>query len=128
MCDIEKVLDFFCVESDFDADMYKTLQKASNAGVTKNIHLKYFDITLYKKGTVHITFTCEKALDCLNIYGSQKKRWLPPYYGKKHYNEMDDEEKAVIDSFQGEQAYEEYMQNPMLSALDLGVLTLENKA
>lgn len=126
--DIEKVLDFFCVESDFDVDMYKTLQKASNAGVTKNIHLKYFDITLYKKGTVHITFTCEKALDCLNIYGSQKKRWLPSYYGKKHYNEMDDEEKAVIDSFQGEQAYEEYMQNPMLSALDLGVLSLENKA
>lgn len=128
LCDIEKVLSFFCVESDYDVDMSRALATASQSGVSKNIHLRYFDISLYKKGTVHITFTCEKALDCLNIYGSQKKRWLPPYYGKKHYNEMDDEEKAVIDSFQGEQAYEEYMQNPMLSTLDIGALALECKA
>lgn len=128
LCDIEKVLSFFCVESDYDVDMSRALETASKSGVSKNIHLRYFDISLYKKGTVHITFTCEKALDCLNIYGSQKKRWLPPYYGKKHYNEMDDEEKAVIDSFQGEQAYEEYMQNPMLSTLDIGALALECKA
>ena len=45
----------------------------------------------------------------LNLYGSQKKGWLPPSYGKKAYKNMTDEEKAVIDGFQGEKAYNEVM-------------------
>ena len=34
-----------------------------------------------KKGTCHITFTDTKLLDKLNVYGSQKKGWLPPGFG-----------------------------------------------
>ena len=46
-----------------------------------------------------------------NIFGSQHKGWLPPSYGKKGYEEMDEEEKAVIDEFEGEQEYRKVMGN-----------------
>ena len=46
-----------------------------------------------------------------NIYGSQKKNWLPPTYGKVQYNEMTKEEKAVIDEFEGKESYEKTMSN-----------------
>ena len=45
----------------------------------------------------------------LNLYGSQKKGWLPPTYGKKAYKDMTAEEKSVIDDFEGEEAYNEVM-------------------
>lgn len=69
-------------------------------------------ITLYKKGTCHIEFTNLKLLDKLNIYGSQRKGWLPPTYGKKAYSDMSSEEKSVIDAFQGEEAYNQVMACP----------------
>ena len=46
-----------------------------------------------------------------NIYGSEKKRWLPPTYGKVKYNDMTEEEKLVIDEFEGKESYEETMKN-----------------
>lgn len=73
---------------------------------TKNMHFDYFDITVYKKGTVHITFTNEELLKKLNIYGCQRKGWLPPSYGKKHYEDMDSEEQSVVDEFEGKDSYE----------------------
>ena len=54
-----------------------------------------------KKGTVHLTFKNAELLKKFNIFGSQRKAWLPPCYGKKHYNDMTDEEKRVIDEFDG---------------------------
>lgn len=71
--------------------------------------MRYFDITLYKKGTAHIKFKDQRLLDKFNIFGSQRKGWLPPAYGRKPYEEMDEEERAVVDSFQGREAYEEVM-------------------
>lgn len=75
------------------------------------LYLRYFDVVFYKKGTCHITFKNQKLLDKLNIYGSQRKNWLPPNYGKKKYKDMTKEEQTVIDNFQGEAAYNEVMNN-----------------
>ena len=36
-----------------------------------------------------------------------KKGWLPPSYGKKSYKTMDEEERRVIDEFEGEESYNE---------------------
>ena len=41
----------------------------------------------------------------LNIFGSQRKGWLPKGYARKRYADMDAEEKAVIDSFEGRESY-----------------------
>lgn len=71
----------------------------------KNIPFKYFRVTLYKKGTAHIEFTSELLVKKLNLYGAMRKGWLPNCYGKTAYKNMNTEERAVIDSFEGEQAY-----------------------
>ena len=82
------------------------LRRAKEAGQTKDIRLKYFKATFYKKGTCHLEFLDEDLLKKFNIFGSQQKGWLPQGYGKRKYEEMDEEEKAVIDSFEGEESYE----------------------
>ena len=73
----------------------------------RGIDLRYFEISCFKKGTVHIKFTNQRLLDKFNIFAAQRKKWLPPAYGAKPYEEMDAEEREVIDNFQGRAAYEE---------------------
>lgn len=76
----------------------------------------YFTCTFYKKGTCHIKFKPEasRIIDRLNIFAGQKKNWLPPTYGKKHYADMTAEEKAVIDDFQGAESYEKTISDPSM--------------
>lgn len=110
MRDIEKTLSYLdtgstAVEDDLD----QRLTTCAKNGRTKGISLRYFEITLYKKGTCHIVFTNMGLLEKLNIYGSQKKGWLPPCYGKKHYGDMNTSEKTTVDEFQGSDAYEKVM-------------------
>lgn len=100
--DIEKVMDYL---NDGRVAPYisidRVLQTAKYDGQTRNIESKYFTLTFYKKGTVHLTFKNAELLKKFNIFGSQKKAWLPPCYGKKHYEEMTPEEKQVINEFEG---------------------------
>lgn len=100
--DMEKVMDYL---NDGRIAPYmsidKVLEMAQSEGQTRNIESKYFTLTYYKKGTVHITFKNAELLKKFNIFGSRKKAWLPPCYGKKHYDEMTPEEKKVIDEFDG---------------------------
>lgn len=92
-------------------DLESSLKFAEEYGETKNIELKYFTVTFYKKGTCHITFTNDELLKKFNIFGSQHKGWLPPCYGKKVYNNMSTEEKAVVNEFEGESEYNKVMRN-----------------
>ena len=94
-------------------DLMGEIQAANRRGETK-LDLTYFTARLYKKGTAHIRFKEDAMplIERLNIFAAQKRGWLPPSYGKKQYRDMDDEEKAVIDSFQGEERYAEVMANP----------------
>lgn len=109
--DIEKALVFLergVVETSFG--MSRILDDCEREGQSKNIKLHYFTIDLYKKGTCHIKFCNQALLDKLNIYGSRKKGWLPPVYGKTHYADMSDQERAVIDEFQGAEEYEKVLE------------------
>lgn len=108
--DIERVLNFLNGKMASDVDLWGNLECSFKRNETKNIELKYFKATFYKKGTVHLTFTCPELIERFNIYAAQNKNWLPPCYGKTAYSNMNAEEKAVIDSFQGEKAYNEVMQ------------------
>lgn len=91
--------------------MEKILRAAVQNGQTRNIELKYFTVTFYKKGTCHIVFKDEELLKKFNLYGAQKKGWLPPSYGKKTYEEMEPEEKAVVEEFEGKEEYEKTLHN-----------------
>lgn len=111
LADIEKALDYLSGSSGNERGIHETLHEAEKIGQTKKIPLKYFTVTFYKKGTCHIEFTNLELLKKLNIFGSQQKGWLPPAYGKKSYSDMDEEEKKVIDEFEGVESYMETMTN-----------------
>lgn len=78
----------------------------------RKIDLKFFQATFYKKGTCHIQWKNPRLVEKLNIFGSQRKGWLPPSYGQKKYADMSKEEKAVIDGFQGKEAYADVLKEP----------------
>lgn len=107
--DIERILNFLDGGMTRDINFWHSLENCFNQGITKNIQLKFFKATFYKKGTVHLTFTCPELIERFNIYAAQNKAWLPPCYGRKTYKDMTDDEKAVVDSFQGEEAYNDVM-------------------
>lgn len=88
--------------------------RTANANNMTVLHLSYFTVRFYRKGTAHITFRPEAKpiIERLNIFAGRNKGWLPPSYGRKHYKDMNDEEKAVIDAFQGKEAYEQVMAEP----------------
>lgn len=107
--DIERILNFLDGHMTAEVDSWYAIDANFKNGITKNIQMKYFKATFYKKGTVHLTFNCPELIDRFNIYAAQNKNWLPPSYGKKTYKDMSADEKKVIDSFQGEQAYNKVM-------------------
>ena len=101
LSDIKKALNYLDGNITTPVDLEATLAEASRCGETKNIKLKFFYVTFYKKGTMHLKFRNSILLDRFNIYCCQNKNWLPPNYGKKTYSDLDQEEKAVVDSFNG---------------------------
>ena len=111
LLDIEKVFNYLDGNQTANISLENTLETAQKIGQTKKIPLKFFDVTFYKKGTCHIEFTNLDLLKKFNIYGSQRKNWLPPTYGKVQYSEMTAEEKAVIDEFEGKESYQKTMAN-----------------
>ena len=106
--DIEKIFNFFDGNMTAPVDLRKVIEESQHN--PKNIKCKYFTVTFYKKGTVHITFNNLDLLEKFNIYAAKNRCWLPPDYGKKQYKDMNQEEKAVVDDFQGEEAYKKVME------------------
>ena len=120
LSDIEKTLDYLsngmCGKH---PSVQIILQQANNIRQTKKIRMKYFDVDFFKKGTVHIKFLYPELLKKLNIFGSQKKGWLPPNYGKKHFRDMSTEEQDVIKEFDGSEVnYEQVVANQQFYALE----------
>ena len=111
LADIERIFNFLDGNMTREVDLRSQIDFYFHKGITRNIHCKYFDVTFYKKGTVHITFTNAKLVERFNIYVTKRKGWLPPSYGKKSYKSMDADEKVVVDEFQGEKVYDEVMIN-----------------
>lgn len=100
--DIEKVFDYLDGNETAAVDLHGVLLRACEAGQTRNIPCKYFDVTLYKKGTMHIKFRNQALVDRFNIYCCRKKNWLPPSYGKTAYEDLTAEERTVVDGFHGD--------------------------
>lgn len=107
LTDIQKVFDYLDNGRTTDINVEETLKQYTyhwdvQSGV--KIPLKYFTVTFYKKGTCHIEFTDLDLLNKFNLFGSQKKGWLPPHYGKKAYKDMTAEEKNIVKEFSGSES------------------------
>ena len=110
LSDIEKVFNYLDSGFTVDADLAEILLQAQNNYQTKSIETKYFKLDFYKKGTCHITFTNPELLQKFNLFGSLKKGWLPPSFGREKYEDMDEEEKEVVDSFCGREEYNKILE------------------
>ena len=111
LSDLEKALNYLDCGETSEYNLEFAIQTAIESGLTK-VACKYFTVVFYKKGTCHITFTCQSVIDKLNIFAGRRKGWLPPRYGKVRYDDMTDEEQAVIDDFSGKEAYEAVCNEP----------------
>ena len=121
--DLEKCLAFLQIgESEYvyDIDLSHQLKVYQEQQITRKMQFRYFDVDVFKKGTMHIKFRDLDLLKRFNIYGCQHKGWLPPSYGKKSYSEMNAEEKQVVDEYEGQQEYEKVYNNRENYILDVG--------
>ncbi len=126
MADIEKTMNYLSNKPKPETPMVDALRSAHTANKTKNIDTHYFNITCYKKGTVHITFKDDELLKKFNIFGAQHKGWLPPSYGKVTYDNLEPEEQEVVDSFEGEESYNETMANSGYYISGVNLLEMTN--
>jgi len=112
LSDIEKIFTYLDTNDEGkDIDLQVVLRGATKNKSTNKIETRYFRFTTYKKGTTHIEFTCPDILQKFNLFGSQRKNWLPPSYGQKTYKDMTQEEKAVIDEYEGLESYSKVLAN-----------------
>lgn len=111
LSDIEKCFNYLDGGLTEAIDIKESLQFAEEYGETKDIQLKYFSVSFFKKGTAHIVFNDDELLKKFNIFGSKSKNWIPNSYGKKSYKDMTQEEKSVINEFEGEKEYNKVMSN-----------------
>lgn len=127
LIDTEKVFNYLDGGNTDFKPIQEVLEEAGAAGQTKKIECKYFFMTFYKKGTCHITFKDDRLLKKFNLFGSQRKGWLPPCYGKKVYEDMTAEEKAVIDEYEGKESYKETLSDMSYYIQDTkGLLMIES--
>lgn len=125
IADLVKAFNYLAGELDGANDLVAhALDGAERSKQFRNVDFYYFTATFFKKGTCHIVFKDQRLLDKLNIYGSQRKGWLPPSYGKRNYTEMTEEERQVIDAFQGEEAYNQIVANSDYYLAEPGQLLL----
>lgn len=143
LSDLLKVLDFLDRgETSYRPSLSSEIDRANIGDGRRKVFTAYFEATFFKKGTCHIKFHEEarRVVDRLNIFAATHQKdgqnWLPPYFGKVSYDAMDDEGKAVIDSFYGDiedpqkrhAEYAKVCQNPnyYLTSIDASSLPLLN--
>ena len=111
LADIEKAMNYLDCGRTESHDMATVIQQAKEQGTTRNIDTRFFKVDIFKKNTCHLTFKDEALLKKFNLYCGRKLRWLPDDYGYKPYEALDDEERAVADSFEGRDSYEHTFNN-----------------
>lgn len=111
LADIEKALNYLDGGLTDSVPLEAALSEAELFNQTRKIELKYFYVTFYKKGTCHIEFKDMELLKKLNIFGSQQKKWLPPSYGKCAYGDMPEEERVIVEAFEGKEEYQKTLKN-----------------
>lgn len=134
--DIAKTFDYFAGEEYRHTDGAENIRRALeinfNRNQTANIETKYFYLTFYKKGTCHITFKDEELLERFNLYAGKRRQWLPPDYGRKRYDDLNEEERAVADSFSGgKKGYNTIFENQqkyLINSNELLLLAINNNS
>lgn len=121
LMDMVKVFNYLARDRVNVRQLVGTILEKASKQQNFNFDLRYFKVKLYKKGTIHITFLDDELLEKFNIFGCQRKNWLPPAYGRKRYSEMSPEEREVTEAFHGEAGragYEKVMKDAAYYIVD----------
>jgi len=102
--DIDKVMNYFDGRSNY-VSIVQALTEAFGRDQASGVESTYFRITVFKKGTIHLTFLNDDIRRRFNVTACKRKNWLPMDYGKKAYADMSQEEKAVVGAFEGQESY-----------------------
>lgn len=102
--DIDKIMNYFDTKTEY-ISIENAINEAFSIGQSRDIESTYFKITVYKKGTIHLTFLSEDIQRRFNITACKGKNWLPREYGNKPYENMDPKEKALVNSFENKKTY-----------------------
>ena len=110
--DVDKIRDFDTVMNYFDGlDNYdsigNSMERDFALNKTRKILSTYFEISCYKKGTIHLVFRNEDIRRRFNIVACKGKNWLPQDYGKTPFDELTDDGKNIVKSFETEKIYTE---------------------
>jgi len=112
--DIDIVMNYFDGMDGYYS-LTEAIEHAFKRGQSSKIESTYFTVTCYKKGTMHLTFNSEDILRRFNVTACLGKTWLPHDYGKRAYAEMPEEEKAIVESFEGEKSYNQNLNRPLFA-------------
>ena len=123
--DIDKVMNYFDGMSSY-VSIAEALKVAFKEEKTRKIKSTYFTITVYKKGTMHLTFNSADILRRFNVAACRGKKWLPHDYGSRSYSDISNEERGVVDSFEGEKSYKTNLNRAIFAKKNLGILSENN--
>jgi predicted RNA methylase len=104
--DIDLVMSYFDAKNDYYS-ITDSLKYAFELGQNKKILSTYFEISVFKKGTIHLIFRDEDVLRRFNIVACKGKNWLPQDYGHKSFEQLSYEEQEIVKSFEDKKTYNE---------------------
>jgi hypothetical protein len=92
------------------------LKKAFHLGQNRKIDSTYFEVSVFKKGTIRLTFKDMDILRRFNVVACKEKAWLPDDYNETPYDEMSSERQDVVESFEGKKSYKENYRKSLIAA------------
>lgn len=91
--------------------------------ITRDIDTKYFKVSVFKKGTMHITFKDEDLLRRFNIHVGKKRNFLPMDYSNKDYKDLTPKEKEMVKDFDGgEKVYQKIESHLVLNKFEQKIM------
>lgn len=112
--DIDLVMSYFDGQKEY-IGIVEALEKAIESDTTRNVESTYFNITIYKKGTIHLTWRDKDILRRFNIAAGKKKEWLHQDYGMKKFDMLSESEKDLVNNFESKKEYKDNMFSSLLS-------------
>lgn len=103
--DLDVVISYFC-DKKTERSSYYQIKEALDNGQSRKIDTNFFEINVYKKGTMHFKFKDPQVWRRFNIEACKLKGFLPFDYASRPWDFLNDEEKDLVNRFEGESKYE----------------------
>lgn len=114
--DFDLVMNYFDGSKPGYVSIADALKNAFHLGQNRKIDSNYFEISVFKKGTIHLTFKDMDILRRFNVVACKEKSWLPDDYNETPFQEMSPEVQEVVKSFEGEESYKKNYRQPLITA------------